>query len=85
MRAIAFLLTSAALGAGAVGAAVTLNPTAAVSSAHGDRDQRPGPDSARVGILLDALGRTDPVICELIGDQKSPVRWFVIGIVDEAA
>ncbi|MEA2733718.1 MAG: Ethanolamine utilization protein EutN/carboxysome, partial [Humisphaera sp.] len=20
---------------------------------------------------------------ELIGDQKSPVRWFVIGIVDE--
>ncbi|MFN2571098.1 MAG: HEAT repeat domain-containing protein [Gemmatimonadales bacterium] len=30
---------------------------------------RPGADSARVARLLTALGRTDPVICDLIGDQ----------------
>ena len=69
MRTISILVASAALGAGAVGAAVKLSPPAAVSTAHGDADRRPGPDSGRVAILLDALGRTDPVICELIGDQ----------------
>src|SRR5256885_6426388 len=30
---------------------------------------RSGADSARVATLLSALGRTDPVICDLIGDQ----------------
>src|SRR5690242_3231033 len=30
---------------------------------------RPGADSARVAALLDALARTDPVVCDLIGDQ----------------
>ena len=30
---------------------------------------RPGADSARVALLLAALGRTDPVICDMIGDQ----------------
>ena len=69
MRTISFLLASAALGAGAVGAALKLEPSAPTPSSHHDSDQRPGPDSGRVAILLDALGRTDPVICELIGDQ----------------
>jgi HEAT repeat protein len=30
---------------------------------------RGGADSARVAALLSALGRTDPVVCDLIGDQ----------------
>jgi len=30
---------------------------------------RPGADSARVAALLSALAHTDPVICDLIGDQ----------------
>jgi HEAT repeat protein len=68
MRAITMTVLSAALGAGAVGAAVTLKPAAA-SSESIDRERHPGPDSGRVAILLDALGKTDPVVCELIGDQ----------------
>src|SRR5437588_9584745 len=31
--------------------------------------ERPGADSARVAALLAALAHTDPVICDLIGDQ----------------
>lgn len=69
MRAIPIILVSAVLGAGAIGAAVTLSPASASSASHDDWDRRPGPDSGRVAILLDALGRTDPVVCELIGDQ----------------
>jgi HEAT repeat protein len=30
---------------------------------------RPGPDSARVVRLLDALGKTDPLVCEMLADQ----------------
>ena len=68
MRAISMLVLSAALGAGAVGAAVTLKPPAP-SSESGDHEGRPGPDSGRVAILLDAIGKTDPVVCEMIADQ----------------
>jgi len=68
MRAISMLVLSAALGAGAVGAAVTLKPPAS-SSESGDHEGRPGPDSGRVAILLDAIGKTDPVVCEMIADQ----------------
>src|SRR5439155_15752384 len=35
----------------------------------GPRGGRAGADSARVATLLAALARTDPVICDLIGDQ----------------
>src|SRR5260370_2215741 len=35
----------------------------------GRRPGRAGADSARVATLLNALARTDPVICDLIGDQ----------------
>ena len=69
MRAIPVLLASAVLGAGAIGAAVTLDSPSIAASPHFDGPQRPGPDSGRVAILLDALGKTDPVVCELIGDQ----------------
>jgi len=68
MRVISMLALSAALGAGAIGAAVTLKP-AAPSNESADHEGRPGPDSGRVAILLDALGKTDPVVCELLGDQ----------------
>ena len=36
---------------------------------------RPGADSARVAALLNALTRTDPVICDLIGDQLGNFWW----------
>lgn len=69
MRAIPVLLASALLGAGAIGAVVKLSP-ASPSVFHGDWERhRAGPDSGRVAILLDALGKTDPVICEMLGDQ----------------
>lgn len=44
-----------------------------------------------VGTLGPGMGQTVVLNCDgkaarqLIGDEKSPVRWFVIGIVDEAA
>ena len=69
MRAITMTVLAAALSAGAVGAAVTLKPTATSTESAGDHDRRAGPDSGRVAILLDALGKTDPVVCELLGDQ----------------
>ena len=69
MRIASMLVVSAALGAGAVSAVVTLNPAAPSVVSHDEWDGHPGPDSARVAILLDALGKTDPVVCELLGDQ----------------
>jgi len=69
MRALTMTVVSAALGAGAIGAAVTLKPAVTSTESAVDHDRRPGPDSGRVAILLDALGKTDPVVCELLGDQ----------------
>jgi len=69
MRALTMTVVSAALGAGAIGAAVTLKPAVTSTESAVDHDRRPGPDSGRVAILLDALGKTDPVVCELFGDQ----------------
>ena len=76
MRATAVALISGVLGAGAIGAAVKMNPAPmTVSVDHDWEKSRPGPDSGRVAILIDALGRTDPVICELIGDQLGNFWW----------
>ncbi|MFL5498735.1 MAG: hypothetical protein ACJ8AA_09240, partial [Gemmatimonadaceae bacterium] len=78
MRAIPVLLISTALGAGAIGAAVKMTPASASVSMGQDDDwenSRPGPDSGRVAILIDALGRTDPVVCELIADQLGNFWW----------
>jgi HEAT repeat protein len=36
---------------------------------------RGGADSARVAALLNALARTDPVVCDLIGDQLGNFWW----------
>jgi HEAT repeat protein len=77
MRAIVVLLGATAVGAGAIGAAVKLAPTAPMTfSDHHDWERsRPGPDSGRVAILIDALGRTDPVVCELLADQLGNFWW----------
>ena len=70
MRALAVFLISGALGAGAIGAAVKMTPEPMTLSVDHDWEKgRAGPDSGRVAILIDALGRTDPVVCELIADQ----------------
>jgi HEAT repeat protein len=76
MRAIGVLLISGAVGAGAIGAAVKMAPAPAMASVDHDWEKsRPGPDSGRVAILIDALGRTDPVVCELIADQLGNFWW----------
>jgi HEAT repeat protein len=76
MRTVAALLISTAVGAGAIGAAVKLNqPLQAFISEHDWERNRPGPDSGRVAILIDALAHTDPVVCELIGDQLGNFWW----------
>lgn len=69
MRTISLMLVSAALGAGVIGAAVGFDMGSPAAPVQEDWDRRPGPDSGRVAMMLDALGRTDPVVCELIADQ----------------
>jgi len=58
MRAFHLLVLSLAAGA-----------TVHTTSEGGPGGGRAGADSARVATLLSALARTDPVICDLIGDQ----------------
>jgi len=36
---------------------------------------RPGPDSGRVAKMLDALAKTDPLVCELIAEQVGNSWW----------
>ena len=69
MRTISLVLVSAAFGAGAIGAAVGFDMGSPATPVQEDWDRRPGPDSGRVAMMLDALGRTDAVVCELIADQ----------------
>jgi len=65
MRALHVILISLAGSATAVGVATHAARTADGGNGRG----RPGADSARVATLLTALGKTDPVVCDLIGDQ----------------
>src|SRR5574338_1725605 len=72
MRAL--LLLVGVIGAGsaatAAGMLTSAHRGASVAAVSGIRDDsRPGPDSARVAILLDALSRTDPALCEMLSDQ----------------
>ncbi|MFI5312340.1 MAG: HEAT repeat domain-containing protein [Gemmatimonadales bacterium] len=64
-------------------AAATFTAAAARTMAHeretpqgiaGD-SSRAGPDSARVAKLLDALGRTDRLVCDLVADQLGNFWW----------
>jgi HEAT repeat protein len=71
MRAL--LLLAGAIGAGSAATAATVLTSthagsALTASASWD-DERPGPDSARVAMLLDAMSRTDPAVCEMLSDQ----------------
>ena len=76
MRAISVVAVATALGAGAIGAAVKMAPQSfTITEGHDWERSRPGPDSGRVAIMLDALGRTDPVVCELIADQIGNFWW----------
>ena len=70
MRALhlVFIAVGAAGGATAVDLATHETPAPTAELARG-RGGRPGADSTRVAALLTALGHTDPVICDLIGDQ----------------
>src|SRR5258705_2862347 len=57
------LLVLALVLAGVAGAA------APRATPRPESTERPGADSGRVARLLNALARTDPVVCDLIGDQ----------------
>ncbi len=68
------LLLAGLVGAGSAATAATmLTSTDAgmrASAALASWDQgRPGPDSARVVMLLEAMSRTDPAVCEMLSDQ----------------
>jgi len=67
MRALHVLVLVVAGVGGAAAVGVTARaPRATLRTASG---ARPGADSARIARLLSALGHSDPVVCDLIGDQ----------------
>lgn len=76
----ALVLVVVLLGGSAVATATMLTiagPDAGQSSITiGDWDtERPGPDSTRVAMMLDAMQRTDPVACEMLSDQIGNFWW----------
>ncbi len=76
----ALVLVGVLLGGTAVATATMLTiagPDAGqMSITIGDHGhERPGPDSARVAMLLDAMQRTDAVTCEMLSDQIGNFWW----------
>lgn len=75
----ALMLVAVLTGGSAVAAATMLTiagPAPQSGITIGDwKDERPGPDSARVATLLDAMQRTDPVACEMLSDQVGNFWW----------
>jgi len=67
MRAL-YLLGLVAAGVGGV-TAVGVTARAPGAVLRTEVGARPGADSARVARLLNALAHSDPVVCDLIGDQ----------------
>ena len=63
MRPLHVLAIAIAAAGGAVSSPHPLRPIGSPLGSGG------GADSARVAMLLAALGRTDPLICDMIGDQ----------------
>ena len=73
-RTLTALIVLAVVGATvATVARATIGGPAFVSA--GQEEVQPGPDSARVAKLLDALTATDPLVCELIADQLGNFWW----------
>ncbi len=69
MRALHVLALSLAAVGGATAVGLTAHASRATVYGTAGGPGRAGADSARVATLLTALARTDPVICDLIGDQ----------------
>src|SRR3989442_7802671 len=71
MRALNLFAVSLAAvgGATAVGLTTHASRATAHAAAGGSPAGRAGADSARVATLFAALAHTDPLICDLIGDQ----------------
>jgi len=68
-RAFGVLALSLAVGGGVATAGLTAHRGRATIHAGVDAAGRAGADSARVAMLLNALAHTDPLVCDLIGDQ----------------
>ena len=72
---IVALAVAGAAAAAAQGMHIRINPKVHVVvphihiSAAMRGGNRPGPDSAAVGAFLTAMGRTDPIVCEMAVDQ----------------
>lgn len=71
------LLLAGALGAGAVGTAAVVLPSATSTQVYFTDwdDERPGPDSARLAQFLGVLEAADPVTCELLSEQVGNGWW----------
>lgn len=72
MRSVLLLVGMVGAGSALAAATMLTSPGGGVITDAGPAawgDERPGPDSARVAMLLDAMSRTDPVVCEMLSDQ----------------
>jgi HEAT repeat protein len=70
------LLLVGVIAAATYTASSALTPGRSPASMLVEEDSlRAGPDSARVAKLLDALGKTDPLVCELVADQLGNFWW----------
>ena len=69
MRALQVLGVVAVGVAGVTAAGLTARAPRAALRMEAGVHPRPGADSARVARLLNALAHSDPVVCDLIGDQ----------------
>lgn len=68
------LLLAGLVGAGSAATAATMltsthGPMSVGARAGSWDDKHPGPDSARVAMLMDAMAHTDPAVCEMLSDQ----------------
>ena len=75
MRAMNILMLSLAAAGGATAVGLAKHASRASLRTVVEGRGRYGADSARVATLLNALERTDPVICDLIGDQLGNFWW----------
>jgi HEAT repeat protein len=87
------LLLAGLIGAGSAATMAGMlrpAPGKAIAAAGAQDVGRPGPDSARVAMLLDAMPHVDPAVCEMLSDQignfwSSSDEWGVGELSDARA
>jgi HEAT repeat protein len=70
------VMLAALVAAGGTAAVTTIDPPQTVFfQGNGFQERHTGPGIAAVARLLDALGKTDPAVCEMVSDQVGNFWW----------